>query len=258
MLTEDQLAALIDALPLSTRLILVGDPRQLPPIGAGRPFVDLIAHLGRDYDGKGIAELTVRRRHASAAGDGKPPLRDLACVDVQLADLFSGRDLPPGEDEVLESVLAGQQDERLRVVAWKTPTDLRTTLNDVLAEELTLKKGDEEKALSITLGATQSYGYPYFSPGPQIKMCEDWQILTPHRNKVSGSVDLNRHIKIHFRGDTLRFARSSNEGPPYYLRYRMIAPRSPEQITYGDKVICVRNHERDGWLHAAKQQQEEG
>jgi len=42
MLTEDQLAALVDALPVSTRLIFVGDPRQLPPIGAGRPFVDLM------------------------------------------------------------------------------------------------------------------------------------------------------------------------------------------------------------------------
>ena len=28
-----------------TRLILVGDPNQLPPIGPGRPFVDIIAWL---------------------------------------------------------------------------------------------------------------------------------------------------------------------------------------------------------------------
>ena len=37
MLTEDQLAATLDAIDPSSvqRLILVGDPRQLPPIGAG-------------------------------------------------------------------------------------------------------------------------------------------------------------------------------------------------------------------------------
>ena len=35
MLTEEQLAALLDALKGVERLILVGDPRQLPPIGAG-------------------------------------------------------------------------------------------------------------------------------------------------------------------------------------------------------------------------------
>jgi ATP-dependent exoDNAse (exonuclease V) alpha subunit len=40
MLTEEQLAALIDALSSVDRIILVGDASQLPPIGAGRPFVD--------------------------------------------------------------------------------------------------------------------------------------------------------------------------------------------------------------------------
>ena len=42
MLTEPQLAATLDGLDMLQvrRLVLVGDPRQLPPIGAGRPFVD--------------------------------------------------------------------------------------------------------------------------------------------------------------------------------------------------------------------------
>ena len=45
MLTEDQLAALFDALSGVDRIILVGDPSQLPPIGAGRPFVDIVKLL---------------------------------------------------------------------------------------------------------------------------------------------------------------------------------------------------------------------
>ena len=45
MLTEDQLAALLDAIEGVERLVLVGDPRQLPPIGAGRPFVDICRKL---------------------------------------------------------------------------------------------------------------------------------------------------------------------------------------------------------------------
>ena len=45
MLTEDQLAALIDAVSNVERLVLVGDPRQLPPIGAGRPFHDIVTEL---------------------------------------------------------------------------------------------------------------------------------------------------------------------------------------------------------------------
>ena len=45
MLTEEQLAALIDSLRNVERMVLVGDPRQLPPIGAGRPFVDIVQEL---------------------------------------------------------------------------------------------------------------------------------------------------------------------------------------------------------------------
>jgi hypothetical protein len=46
MVTEEQLDAVLDAVRDVQRLILVGDPRQLPPIGAGRPFVDIVSHLG--------------------------------------------------------------------------------------------------------------------------------------------------------------------------------------------------------------------
>ncbi|MCK4661207.1 MAG: AAA family ATPase, partial [Phycisphaerae bacterium] len=48
MLTEGMFAALIQALKGVHRLILIGDPRQLPPIGAGRPFVDIVKHLAPD------------------------------------------------------------------------------------------------------------------------------------------------------------------------------------------------------------------
>lgn len=39
MLTEEMVAALIQALKGTHRLILIGDPRQLPPIGAGRLWI---------------------------------------------------------------------------------------------------------------------------------------------------------------------------------------------------------------------------
>ncbi|MDR3717403.1 MAG: AAA family ATPase [Bryobacteraceae bacterium] len=255
MLTEDQLTALVDALPVSTRLILVGDPRQLPPIGAGRPFLDLITHLERDHGGKGVAELTVRRRHAAIGATGAAQ-RDLACADVQLADLFSGRDLPPGEDEVLDEILAGNTDERLRFIRWKTPSDLRNTIDATLVDELRLDKDDRQNSLAVALGGSRQGDYVYFREGPGIAMCDEWQILTPHRNQSSGSIDLNRHIKEAFRSDTLQFARSSNEGPPFWNKYRMIEPRGAEQVTYGDKVICVGNHTRPNYAFASKEKGE--
>ena len=69
MLTEEQLAALLDGLSGVDRLVLVGDPRQLPPIGSGRPFVDIVRELAPEgveqrfpRVGAGYAELTIPRR----------------------------------------------------------------------------------------------------------------------------------------------------------------------------------------------------
>jgi hypothetical protein len=104
MLTEEMLAALLDAVTGVERLVLCGDHRQLPPIGAGRPFADLVRHLRllRDGDvhpnqpippsagesGGGIAELAVGRRQRSAPTDdatGSAVNRD----DLAVASWFS-------------------------------------------------------------------------------------------------------------------------------------------------------------------------
>ena len=42
---KEQLATVIDAVEAVTRLILVGDPRQLPPSGRGQPFVVIVTGL---------------------------------------------------------------------------------------------------------------------------------------------------------------------------------------------------------------------
>ena len=78
MLTMDDLYAVLRALDLGhvERLILVGDPNQLPPIGVGRPFADLVGVLdepasdaradggggSRAPDRRGADERWARRR----------------------------------------------------------------------------------------------------------------------------------------------------------------------------------------------------
>src|SRR5262249_1819550 len=57
MLTEEMLAALIESLIDPARIVLCGDHRQLPPIGAGRPFADLVTYLrerGGEDSGGGL------------------------------------------------------------------------------------------------------------------------------------------------------------------------------------------------------------
>lgn len=233
MLTEDQLAALMSALPMSARLILVGDPQQLPPIGAGRPFVDVIQELRDNHGGLGLADLTVSRRQ----GQGGLPVPALSLPDVQLANLFSGRPLAPGEDEVVSTGETPPNSDRLRFVSWENPADLRAKLLEVLSTEVAEEEGaaELEQAIDLSLGAVPSGDYLYFNQGAG-RHAERWQILSAHRNSTSGSAELNRFIKLLARNGRLAAAQNGR------AKWRVVKPRGNDLVTYGDKVICLRNH----------------
>src|SRR5690554_5564500 len=65
MIDLDMMHALIDALGEHTRLILVGDADQLPPIGGGQPFRDLIGEYRPTHalpDGPSVANNSVMSR----------------------------------------------------------------------------------------------------------------------------------------------------------------------------------------------------
>lgn len=248
MLTEDMLAAVVDAIPENCRLILVGDPNQLPPIGAGCPFVDIIEYLKREHDGAGVGELNTPRRQS---GDTDQPA--LARSDVQLAALFSGRALPPGEDEIVVAAIEGKDDETVKYRRWERLSDLPELIDSVLAEELEFVEGDTLTAkLETSLGAVKNdKGYLNFLAGAADRT-EAWQILSLNRNLPGGSIFLNRGIKDRLRADRLHRAIQSNDVPRYKDWMRFTKPRGPEQIVYGDKVICVRNHKRGAYSYNTK------
>jgi ATP-dependent exoDNAse (exonuclease V) alpha subunit len=238
MLTEEMLGALIDSLKGAQRLILVGDPRQLPPIGAGRPFVDIVTALSPQNIelifpkvGKGYAELTVRRRQlASKSGIRR---------DIQLAEWFSGRQLGPAEDEIFDTIVRESEIENLRFVEWNTAEEVRELIIDIIVKELGLKGRDDIQGFDITLGGKPSNGYTYFNVGSADK-AEAWQILSPVHAMSHGVTEMNRQIHRVFRSKMVEFAQR-----PYYLR-KIPVPMGGQQIVYGDKVINVLNHHRRG------------
>jgi ATP-dependent exoDNAse (exonuclease V) alpha subunit len=67
-----------------------------------------------------------------------------------------------------------------------------------------------------------------------------------------GSIFLNRRIKDRLRSKRLQDAIESNKVPHYRDWIRFIKPRGAEQIVYGDKVICVRNHKRKPYIYDTK------
>lgn len=237
MLTEDMLGALLDALQGVKRFIFVGDPAQLPPIGAGRPFVDIIAKLRPDnYESifprvaPSYAELTIERRQVGA---DRP--------DLRLARWFSTAAPSAGEDDIF--VAGNQPHENIRFVEWQKSEDFQHRLLDVLKEELTLTSIEDTRGFNRNLGAVTAGEYDYFNAtrdGKEgsINAVEKWQILSPLRGTPIGVGDVNRLIHTRFRADLVALASAFPRSIP--------KPFGAERVVYGDKVINLRNHKRDG------------
>lgn len=185
MLTEEQLAATLDALAGIERLIFVGDHRQLPPIGAGRPFVDIVTRLKQSRVETqfprvtpAYTELVVQRRQEGSDRD-----------DLQLAAWFGGSELPVGADEVWQRLRAGEDMPTLRAVRWNRAT-VRDDLVRVLTEELGLP-GDAGQVAAFEQsyggGPADNHGRVWFNwtyGGGAGQHAERWQLLAPVRARA--------------------------------------------------------------------------
>lgn len=237
MLTEEMVAALLDATTGVDRLIFCGDHRQLPPIGAGRPFADLVRHLTDlaasvedrdDATGGGIAHLTVGRRQRAGV-TGSDASRD----DLAVAAFFATDSDHPAADEAFARVLAGEGDGSVTIRQWESEEDLHHLVVDALADEFGLTRGDSD-ALKVSLGATESYnGRPAFNFGTGGEGAERWQLLSPVRSRDGGVDGLNRLVRRTWRRRDAVGARDN---------YKLPSPMGADEILYHDKVMVVRNH----------------
>ena len=98
MLTEDDLAAVLATFTGRVkRLILVGDPAQLPPIGPGRPFADLVAHLdpANDFDDEDPDEVQRRCGALARLTHEVRTVEGRQSDTLRLAAWYTGDELPP-------------------------------------------------------------------------------------------------------------------------------------------------------------------
>lgn len=234
MIPTDLFGTLLKAIDMNTvsRLVLVGDPNQLPPIGPGRPFVDIIEWLKKEQP-EYIASLNLCMR---TSGDDDAPSAD--SVALQLADSYRADALHPADDEILSAIAKGNEGlaaiaeggrgSDLEVVFWQTHEELEAALKDRMAAHLGF--GDKDYR-----GFNQSLGFE----AKAWQQSEAWQILSPTRTQHFGTDDLNRLIQIAFRGGLLSKARRGGRDNP--------RPFGEQEIVYTDKVIQIANRRMKGW-----------
>jgi len=216
MPSVDLLASLLKAVDVNAikRLIFVGDPFQLPPIGPGRPFAELVEEMRRVRP-YAVGELYTCMRIVEVDGAA------MVSPGLELAATYRN-EAAPDDDAILSQLASGQALGDVEIAVWKDRDALRDLIKEKLKAYLDIGAGDYE-SFNRSLGFdTECW-----------EETENWQILTPTRQDAFGATELNRQIQGEFRGAMQKYARN-----PWK---KMPRPFGQEEIVRGDKVINVIN-----------------
>ena len=173
MIDLNVFATLLKALNFDTvkRLILVGDPNQLPPIGRGKVFSDIIQFVAStDPEAYGKLETNIRQMENRVCNKGTGII-ELASLYVQDADPESEAGISKADVELfLKEIHESDEQVRpdLRVVAWKDADELAAKLVDEINKDCK----DEE--------------YPDLMK---------FQVVSPYRGELFGTEVLNTVIQ---------------------------------------------------------------
>jgi hypothetical protein len=219
MLTCKDFYILLNALDLKTinRIILIGDPYQLPPIGPGRPFADLYNCLNENKEQKLKDAITRLRTVVRTIRTGESDV-------LSLASWFSGTKPAKDSDQIFERIISGKLDKDLAVYTWNDENDLKERLAEVLSKELPNEDSPLSNRILHSIGLDNE-GYAFTHP----EVIENFQVLSPVRNPVWGTYQLNNYFQEWVKEDN---------GTSYSVE---IAPNS---ISYLDKVIQLKNEQR--------------
>lgn len=216
MLTEEMMASTFESFSGLERIILVGDPRQLPPIGGGRPFVDIIDYLKPSRSNnktkvtQGYVELSVGFRSHGP--------------DQIFADFFSGES---NEDSIDLGLILSPPQQSIQVLNWNSEEEFYEVFDSAMNQTFSVTDSESFNNLQ---GAT-SLGKD-FKKSISTPSIEQWQILSPVRGHIHGTRGINRYLHEKYR--KLDISAFKNN-------FKLPQPYGTDEIIYGDKVICLQN-----------------
>lgn len=247
MLTEEMFGALIQAIGTVKRIIFVGDPNQLPPIGAGKPFVDLVNLLKEDLperqplDKPRVApcygELRINRRQQQ-----KQQIEEER-LDVNLSKCFTRTEELEDEEDIVSEIVKGNSQE-IQIIQWESREELEEKLLQIVASELNMDSPEDQKGFDLASGADIKE-YETFFNKECAKYVDKWQLLAPVRNMPQGVINLNRLFHQKYRSRQIELSRRTG------YKKRIPVAYGTEGIVYGDKVINIINAKRDAFPKSA-------
>ncbi|GIM29840.1 hypothetical protein CPJCM30710_25060 [Clostridium polyendosporum] len=199
------------------RLILVGDQYQLPPIGYGKVFVDIIEFI--KLDKKYI------NNHASLTVDCR---QETDSMILDLANVFSGKS--KNHEELLYKIKnLGQISSGLYINYWSDRNELQDKITDHFKFLFEEKHGGKSRNLTSIIDGLLGFDSAANRDESAISdkfNLEAFQIISPYRTGFYGTLGLNNYLQNYFR-DT---------------------DNSSDMFRHGDKVILTKNIYEKGKL----------
>ncbi|MBC6444320.1 MAG: AAA family ATPase [Alphaproteobacteria bacterium GM202ARS2] len=205
------------------RFILIGDPNQLPPIGRGKIFSDVIDWLDKKKP-ENIGYLTGNMRQLENKVEKK------GTAILRLANMFIGKDARSNgqsklseDKKFLSQIHKGDVvDEDMKIIYWDEPENLGEILLSAIEEDMQEHTGEllnQNKPYELWRAAFAWQAHKY-------------QILTPHRGKLHGVEALNDKVQKYLSSTLIE-------------RYGTLGG-----ITLCDKVIQIKNRPQSNMIGA--------
>ncbi|MDO9140028.1 MAG: AAA family ATPase, partial [Methylobacter sp.] len=215
MIDLSLMAALFRAIDWNavSRLILVGDAAQLPPIGIGKVYADVVTYLRKNYPDH-LVELTenLRQMESRVSGRGNGILSLASCfINSAVKGECDETELEAVEREKLITRLheGGEVDKDLKIVYWDDPEQMQESLINVITDDLRTESLNEKTAAQVW--------------GNRLKDDVNvMQILSPVRGELHGTESINQKVQ-QFKSE-------------YWLKKGYV-----DGITMFDKVIQINN-----------------
>jgi exodeoxyribonuclease V alpha subunit len=204
------------------RMILVGDYNQLPPIGPGKIFFDLIKYLQKDESRaeKHLAELHYNWRQAQGSKASVLASHYAKVPEIPDEDIFTG--IEAGKYDINNP--KNQSD--LIFDYWNDEEDLKQKIPKIL--EFAVSRL-ENKVSNKSLGDRYSdvHGIPF----SKYKKLESINIIAPYRHTPTGVDNINLEVQSILRG---------KDNVDKYSRFGYV---------FNDKILQVKNHTYYAWDH---------
>lgn len=217
MLTTEDFYYLLSSLDLTkiNRVILIGDPYQLPPIGAGRPFSDLCSYLQTNEDAPkdAIVQLSAVVRTITK---GESDI-------LSIASLYRDGYREKNADMIVDRIESGKLSGDLKVYVWENEEDLYEKMETAINNELDCAGATIGQKIMASIGLNNIEGA---KSNPDV--VEGFQILSPVRECMWGVYPINAQFQNWIGADQIKYA----------------CDMFPQKIHHSEKVMQLRNEKK--------------